>query len=163
VTYLVSPDCWGKAFTARLFLPFDEHNQIDIELSSLSKGGGRTSYSQNGTFVVRNTSSVEVAVPTRQLPRVTLPILLGSGLDVVMPVKEQSLPRASGIPSKKRSQHKWIPARFRRQLPYQLGNHKRMERTYQFCLSSKLGQDLAQKMGTLPTTADEHVTSQKTQ
>jgi len=116
VTYLVSPDCWSKAFTARLLLSFDEHHQVDIEFPSLSKGGGRTSYSQNRTLIVRNTSSVEVAIPTRQLPRIALPILLGSGLDVVMPVKEQSLPRASGIPSKKRSQHKWIPARFRRQL-----------------------------------------------
>jgi len=99
VTYLVSPDCWGKAFTARLFLPFDEHNQVNVEFSPLSKGGGRTSYSQNGAFIVRNTSSVEVAVPTRQLPRVALPILLGSGLDVVMSVKQQSLARASSISS----------------------------------------------------------------
>ena len=51
-----------ETLAAGLFLAFDEHDNIDVELASLLQGSGCTGNRKDRTFVVRNAAAVEISV-----------------------------------------------------------------------------------------------------
>jgi hypothetical protein len=62
--YLVPSHSRCKSFTSRLLLSFNQHHQIHIQFSSLSKSSSSTSNSKYRSFVITDSTSVEVSIPS---------------------------------------------------------------------------------------------------
>lgn len=63
-THPILPNCRSESSTASLFLPLDQHHQIDIEFASLSQRFGSTCHGKYWTFIVGYTPAVEIASQT---------------------------------------------------------------------------------------------------
>lgn len=94
--------CRCKTLAPGLLLSFNEQDQIHIKLSALSKSCRCARHGQYGSLVIRDSSGIQVAaeasviqlgqyiinsdppVAPRKLPRVTLPVFLGSWLNIIV-------------------------------------------------------------------------------
>lgn len=55
------PDCRSESFAACLLFAFNEHDEVDVELSPLSQRRSSASHREDRALVVGNPSGIEIS------------------------------------------------------------------------------------------------------
>ena len=63
-----------EAFRAGLLLAFDQHHHVHVQLLGMEQLARSVRNGQHRTFVVADTTAIQVAVAAAQLPRVAVPL-----------------------------------------------------------------------------------------